>query len=72
MSQGGKEILIKDVAMSILTYTMSYFKLPKKLCTELETLMTQFWWRQLNEERKNKMGELEHNYANLKNRVVWV
>lgn len=43
LSQGGKEILLKAVTLSIPTYAMTYFKLPDNLYTELERLMTHFW-----------------------------
>lgn len=36
LSRDGKEILIKVVAQSILTYTMSVFQLLIKLCDELD------------------------------------
>lgn len=42
-SQGGKEVLIKVVALSIPTFFMSCFKLPMSLCVELEQLMASFW-----------------------------
>ena len=35
LSRASKEILIKAVAQSIPTYTMSVFQLPVKLCEEL-------------------------------------
>ena len=41
--RAGKEILIKVVAQSIPTYTMSVFQLPLKLCDELDALCAKFW-----------------------------
>jgi len=36
LSQVEREILIKAVVQAIPTYTMSYFKLPIRLCSEIE------------------------------------
>ena len=52
LSRAGKEILIKVVAQSIPTYTMSVFLLPLKLCDELNSLCAKFWWGQVGNERK--------------------
>lgn len=41
---GGKEVLIKAVGKAIPNYTMSYFKLPLKLCKEINALCANFWW----------------------------
>ena len=43
LSKAGKEILIKAVAQSIPTYTMSVFQLPFKLCDELDAMCAKFW-----------------------------
>ena len=48
----GKEILIKAVAQSIPTYTMSVFQLLMKLCDELNSMCAKFWWGQVCDERK--------------------
>ena len=42
--RAGKEVLIKVVAQSLLTYTMGVFQLPMKLCDELDALCARFWW----------------------------
>ena len=52
LSRASKEILIKAVAQSIPTYTMSVFLLPLKLCGELNSLCAKFWWGQVGNERK--------------------
>lgn len=42
LSQAGREILIKAVVQAIPTYSMSCFRLPDRLCHELEGLMRRF------------------------------
>ncbi|KAL4619577.1 hypothetical protein ACB092_06G089900 [Castanea dentata] len=44
LSRAGKEILIKAVARSTPTYTMSVFQLPLKLYDELDAMCAKFWW----------------------------
>ena len=53
LSRAGKEVLVKAVAQSKPTYTMSVFQLPLKLCDELDALCARFWWGQVGNERKN-------------------
>ena len=42
LSQGGREILIKAVAYAIPIYTMQCFKVPKKVCDEINGAMVGF------------------------------
>jgi hypothetical protein len=44
LSQAGKTTLIKSVANSIPTYSMSLFKFPKSLCQDLDSASRKFWW----------------------------
>ena len=53
MSLAGKEVMLKAVAMAMPTYVMSCFKLPRKLCKDISTLMSNFWWGET--EGRNKM-----------------
>ncbi|XP_023879247.1 uncharacterized mitochondrial protein AtMg00310-like [Quercus suber] len=52
LSRASKEILIKAVAQSIHTYTISVFQIPMKLCDELVALCAKFWWGKARNERK--------------------
>ena len=52
LSRAGKEVLIKTVAQSITTYTMSVFQLLIKLCDELDAICARFWWGQVGNEWK--------------------
>lgn len=45
MSQGGKTVLIRNVAQAIPLYSMSCFVLPISLCNELEQMYNNYWWR---------------------------
>ena len=60
LSQAGKEVLIKAMAQSIPTYTMSVFQLPMILCDELDTMCAKFspGW-ECEENSQEKLGKVD-------------
>ena len=52
LSRASREILIKVMAQATPPYTMSCFKLLDSLCTDLNSMVRNFWWGQKESERK--------------------
>lgn len=52
LSLGGKEVLLKAIALAMPVYSMNVFKLPKELCEEINNLLTRFWWSSGDGERR--------------------
>ena len=40
----GREVLIKMVAQAIPTYSMSMFKISKKICEDINLALEKYWW----------------------------
>jgi len=41
---GGKEVLLKAIALAMPVYSMNCYKLPKNICEEIERTIAQYWW----------------------------
>lgn len=50
--KGGKEVLIKSIAVAIPVLVMSCFKLPTNLWKEIKSMIANFWWGQWRKEKR--------------------
>ncbi|XP_057724033.1 uncharacterized mitochondrial protein AtMg00310-like [Arachis stenosperma] len=52
LSSGGRHTLLRAVGEAIPNYTLSCFKLPDTLLTEIHSMLLQFWWGKKGAERR--------------------
>ncbi|XP_010480831.1 PREDICTED: uncharacterized protein LOC104759619 [Camelina sativa] len=51
LSKGGKEVMIKLVALALPTHVMSCYKLPTELTARLTSAISKFWWKSNDKAR---------------------
>lgn len=44
LSNAGKMIMVKSVLSPMSSHTMSCFKLPQSICSNIQSTLTRFWW----------------------------
>jgi hypothetical protein len=44
LSKAGRSVLVKSVLQAVPAYTMSCFHFSKKLCQQLSSISSHFWW----------------------------
>ena len=44
LSHGGKEVLLKAIAVAMPIFSMNIFRLPKEICSEINAILAKFWW----------------------------
>ncbi|XP_010451584.1 PREDICTED: uncharacterized protein LOC104733725 [Camelina sativa] len=51
LSKGGKEVMIKSVALALPTHVMSCYKLTQDLTSKLTSAISSFWWKSNDKAR---------------------
>ena len=52
LSGAAREVLVKAICQAIPTYSMSCFRLSKKMCKKITSVVARFWWAGNEKKRK--------------------
>ena len=61
ISKGGRLTLIKSTFSNMSIYTMSLFRIPKRVKFGLEKIQRDSLWGGGNQDKKNSLGKLEYS-----------
>lgn len=53
LSKAEKMVMIKAVAQTILTYSISTFEFPKKVCNDMDAILQNIWWGSNKKKKGN-------------------
>ena len=72
LSWAGRKTLISSVALSIPTYVMSTFNIPKKVCEKIDAITKRFGGNKKRKKENSLLGSLGKNFVFQRLRVVLV
>jgi len=70
LSAGGKEVLLKVVALAVPVYSMNIFKFSQSICEEINGILAKFWWSS-GEDKKGMHWFSWKRMSLLKKKVEW-
>lgn len=51
--EGGKEVLIKNMAQTLPSFAMSVFLLPLEITKDIERTLAKYWWNSNSSRKSN-------------------
>ncbi|KAL6200282.1 hypothetical protein ACLB2K_030064 [Fragaria x ananassa] len=60
LSQAGKTVLIKAVALAVPAFPMTCFRFPKNVCDDINSALGNFWWGSVDGKNKTHWRSWSH------------